>query len=277
MINKIFEYSKKPALYTQSTTKFWDDEHISKEMLKAHLNPTVEAASRKHDFIDKSVKWIETIAPNQTYTNVLDLGCGPGMYTHRLFNRGYTVTGIDYSKRSIEYAKSQAQKEGYNIEYIYKNYLEIDYSNEFDLILLIYCDYAALTHNQRKIILRKIYTAMKEGARFIFDVFTPKKNEGDKESNSWYLQDGSGFWKPQKHICLQSHYIYDDNIKLDQYVIIDEEGNVDAYRIWNRCYTEKMIRKELEEVGFKKIRIYSDVTGKSYHKYSKTICVVAEK
>lgn len=276
MINKVFEYSKKPKLYAQSTSKFWDDKHISKMMLKAHLNPTLEAASRKHDFIDKSVKWIETIAPRQRYNKVLDLGCGPGMYTHRLANKGYKVTGIDFSKRSIGYAKNKAEKQGYNIEYIYKNYLEIEYSSEFDVILLIYCDYAVLTHDQRKALLGKIYTAMKKGAKFIFDVFTPKQYEDDEETHNWYLEE-SGFWRPQKHICLESNYIYDDNIRLNQYIVLDKEGNVNAYRIWHRYYTEKMIRKELEESGFVKTQIYSDVTGKPYCNDSKTICIVAEK
>ncbi|HOJ15222.1 MAG TPA: class I SAM-dependent methyltransferase, partial [Deltaproteobacteria bacterium] len=36
---------------------------------------------------------------------ILDLGCGPGLYTKRLSDAGYDVTGMDYSRRSIAYAK----------------------------------------------------------------------------------------------------------------------------------------------------------------------------
>lgn len=277
MINKLLEYSKRPEVYAQSSAKFWDDEHISKEMLKCHLHPTSDAASRNHDFIDKSVEWIQTIASPQTNKNLLDLGCGPGMYTQRLFHKGYTITGVDFSKRSIEYAKDQAQRQGYNIEYIFKNYLEIDYCNVFDLVLLIYCDFAVLSHKQREILLENVYSAMKEGGKFIFDVFTPKNFEGQMESNNWYVNEGNGFWKPETYLCLESHYIYEDNIMLDQYVIIDQEDKVDVIRVWERCYTKEMIINELEKAGFKNIKIYSDVLGKVYDEESKTMCIVVEK
>ncbi|MCB9482047.1 MAG: class I SAM-dependent methyltransferase [Desulfobacteraceae bacterium] len=38
---------------------------------------------------------------------ILDLGCGPGHESMRLFNEGANVTGIDYSKNSIEIAKKR--------------------------------------------------------------------------------------------------------------------------------------------------------------------------
>ena len=277
MINKLIEYSKKPEIYAQSSAKFWDDEHISSQMLECHIDPTIEAASRNHDFIDKSVEWIQGVVPPHANVNVLDLGCGPGMYAQRLFQKGYTVTGIDFSQRSINYAKDQACKRGYNIDYIYKNYLEIEYSNTFDLVTLIYCDFAVLSYKQREILLGKVYLAMKEGGKFIFDVFTPKRYEEKIEGNDWYVQEGSGFWKSESHACLTSHYIYEDNIRLDQYVIIDKEGEVDVIRVWDRSYTKEMIISELEKVGFKNILVYSDVSGKVYDEESKTMCIVAEK
>lgn len=277
MLNKMVEYLKKPQLYLESSSKFWDDEHISKGMLEAHLNPQWDAASRKHEFIDNSVEWITTVVPCEKYKKVLDLGCGPGLYTQRLAEIGYLVTGIDFSKRSIEYAKQEAIKKCITIEYIYKNYMEINYKEEFDLITLIYCDFGVLPHKQREILLKKIYSAMKIGGKFIFDVFTPNNYEGKSESNTWYLNEGSGFWKSKTHLCIQAHYIYENNIRLDQYVIIDKEGNTDVYRNWDHYYTRDTIISELKEAGFEKIEIYSDVTGKEYDEKSKTICIVVEK
>lgn len=277
MLSKMFEYLKRPVIYAESSAKFWDDEHISKQMLECHLNPTLEAASRQHDFIDKSVEWIRSLGRTERCKRVLDLGCGPGLYTERLDSLGYNVTGIDFSRRSISYAKEKASLRGASIEYIYMNYLEIDYSNQFDLVLLIYCDFGVLSHKHRKVLLEKVYSSMKEGGKFIFDVFTPKNYEGRQEENNWYLSDGGGFWKSESYICLDSHFIYDDSIRLNQYVIIDHEENVEVIRVWDRCYTEEIIRKELGKVGFKNITIYSDVTGKVYDKESKTMCIVAEK
>ena len=63
MFNKIEEFLRKPELYAKSTNKFWDDEHISKILLEAHLNPEWDASSRKPAFMDSSVSWISEIAP----------------------------------------------------------------------------------------------------------------------------------------------------------------------------------------------------------------------
>jgi SAM-dependent methyltransferase len=277
MLMELFKYLKKPELYAKSTCEFWDDEHISKGMLEAHLHPNWEAASRCHDFIDKSVEWIAEIAPSATCKNLLDLGCGPGLYAERQFKKGYKITGIDFSKRSINYATEKASKRNHDINYIYMNYLEINYNNEFDLVILIYCDFVVLSDEHRENLLKKIYCSMRTGGKFIFDVFTLKEFEDKKESNTWYVSEGSGFWKPDNHICLESHFIYQGDVRVDQNVIIDKNEKVNIIRNWFKGYTKETIIAEIENAGFNKFEIYSDVTGKPYCEDSKTMCIVAEK
>ena len=112
---------------------------------------------------------------------------------------------------------------------------------------------------------------------FIFDVFTPKSYEGKSESNIWYLSDADGFWQAETYLGMQSYYIYENKVTLDQYVIVDKDDNVNVYRMWNQCYTKDTIIHELKSAGFEKIQIYSDVTGKLYNEESKTMCIVVEK
>lgn len=97
-------------------------ENGSKE---AHLNANWDAASRKTAFIEKSVRFISEAAPPGEYPNLLDLGCGPGLYAERFHQAGYSVTGIDFSQRSIAYAKEQAAANGHSITYRYQNYLDV--------------------------------------------------------------------------------------------------------------------------------------------------------
>lgn len=79
---------RKPSIYTKSTAEFWNDEYISKQMLKAHLDPDFDGASRKLDFIEKSVAWITEQIPPADYPLLLDVGCGPGIYAERFAQRG---------------------------------------------------------------------------------------------------------------------------------------------------------------------------------------------
>lgn len=90
-----------PSLYQKTRVPFWNDKYISQQMLKAHLDPNFDGASRKLDFINKSVNWINKIAPPQKYKSLLDMGCGPGIYAEKFATSGYKVTGIDFSKHSI--------------------------------------------------------------------------------------------------------------------------------------------------------------------------------
>ena len=273
--NELMGYVKKPPLYALSTNKFWDDEHISKGMLEAHLNPDWDAASRNHEFIDKSVEWIARIKAPEEGVKLLDLGCGPGLYAERFNRAGYSVTGIDFSKRSIEYAKEQAAFGGSNIEYIYQDYLTIDYVDQFDIITMIYCDYAALTVGDRRTLLEKVYRALIPDGKFIFDVFTSKVRKD--EAHTWYSSHGSGFFSEEPHICLESIYQYDeDKTELARHVIITEKS-VECYNIWNHFFTKEMLIAEGEAVGFSSYSFYGDVVGSEYSEDSEMICGVFVK
>ena len=72
-----------PPLYQGSSKAFWDDEHISKSMLAAHLDSDNDGASRKLATIQKSVEWICKYVKNVEGKRLLDLGCGPGLYAEQ--------------------------------------------------------------------------------------------------------------------------------------------------------------------------------------------------
>jgi SAM-dependent methyltransferase len=277
MLDLLIKYAKKPYPYEPSTAKFWDDEHISKSMLEAHLNQMHDGASRNLQFIEQSVRFIHNQAPSDQYPNLLDLGCGPGLYAERFTQKGYHVTGVDLSKRSINYAKSAALKNKQNIDYIEMNYLHIDFKNHFDVITLIYCDYAVLPKTERLLLLSKIKKALKPNGIFIFDVFTKNQYEHTFEKTSWYTSETGDFWKDGPHLCLEQHFIYEKNIRLNQYIVMDQNQSVDVYRVWDQHFDQQTIALELKEAHLKVRKIYSDVCGNIYDPNSKTLAVIASK
>jgi 2-polyprenyl-3-methyl-5-hydroxy-6-metoxy-1,4-benzoquinol methylase len=54
------------------------------------------------------VAWIHAELLGGTPTDVLDLGCGPGLYTERLAALGHRCVGIDVSPASIAFARARA-------------------------------------------------------------------------------------------------------------------------------------------------------------------------
>jgi 2-polyprenyl-3-methyl-5-hydroxy-6-metoxy-1,4-benzoquinol methylase len=276
-IELLEKLSKKPKLFERSTTKFWDDEYISKKMLEAHLDPKWDAASRKHSTIDASVQWLSDEVFADQPLNILDLGCGPGLYASRLAKLGHSVTGIDISERSIEYAKKEAKRNNLNIKYIYNNYLEINYDEAFDVVLLIYCDFGALTNSERDVLLEKIYKSLKPGGLFIFDVFTNKNRSESGNNKKWDVYE-NGFWCENPYLELTQTFKYPENdVYLDQSIIIDSQNNISFYRNFEHIYSKKTISEVLDAFGFKSHHYFSDVTGKPYDNNSKTIALVTKK
>lgn len=269
-IDTLVDIMQKPALYEKTQERFWDDPHISKGMLEAHLNPNTDAASRKPKFINRSVEWISSLL--QPGTKLFDLGCGPGLYTKRFSERGFLVTGLDISERSIAYAKKEDGKS----EYVIQDYLAMQYKNTFDMITLIWCDYGALTAEDRYHLLNRIHQALKPGGLFVLDVFTPTWLMKHKENTSWEVVGQGGFWSPNPHICLNAEYLYGENIHLQRHIIL-ENKNVRCFNIWNTCFTKQSLSDELAACGFTHTNYFSDVTGTAYTEDSETLCVLVKK
>lgn len=271
MLEQLFSFVQRPTLWQRSSEPFWDDEHISKQMLEAHLNPDWEAASRRHSDIDRSVKWLGTIIP--AGGKVLDLGCGPGLYTKRLSDIGYEVTGLDFSKRSIAYAKEH----DFQSKYIYQNYLDMDYSETFDTITLIYCDYAALTFSERQTLLTKVYRALKPGGQFIFDVFTEKTLQGKRDNTSWSVYNSGGFWNAAPHVCLDATYYFENNtVEANQTIVLTQHG-LHNYIIWNTVFSQETLTDEVLPIGFQVISTYDDICGSPYTGEADSLCLVLQK
>lgn len=261
---------QKPGLYEKTLQKFWDDQHISKGMLDAHLNPDTDSASRKPEYINSSAEWIASLLPKGS--KLLDIGCGPGLYTKRLAKYGLCVTGLDFSDRSIAYAKEHDEKS----EYITKNYLEMNFDNMFDIVTLIWCDYGALIPEDRYNLLARVYRALKPGGLFLLDVFTPAWNGRNTESTSWEVFKTGGFWSPNAHICFNAEYLYSTNIQMHRHVII-EENNIRCFNLWNTCFSVQALSEETELYGFKLENHFSDVKGTPYSEDSLTLCALLRK
>ena len=280
MKENLMQLVKKPKLETVNKNSayqaLWNDEHISKGMLEAHLSPTLDAASRNHSFIEQSIRWITQLVPPSQYGKLLDLGCGPGLYAEGFTRAGYSVTGVDFSKRSIEYATSQARLNNSNIEYRYQNYLTLDYVDEYDVITLIYCDYAPLSKADRTTLLEKVHQALKPNGVFIFDVFTPKMRK--EETKTWLYYEEGGFFCEKPHLLLEVTYQYDnqDKTELHQHIVVTD-SEVKCYVGQNHYFTKEDLLLETTPLGFSKYEFYGDVTGAAYSQDGDTICGVFTK
>ena len=66
---------------------------------------------------------------------ILDIGCGGGLLCEPLNRLGASMTGIDASRNNIEVAKLHSQEMNLNIKYLQCSPENLNFNNEFDVIL----------------------------------------------------------------------------------------------------------------------------------------------
>jgi 2-polyprenyl-3-methyl-5-hydroxy-6-metoxy-1,4-benzoquinol methylase len=116
------------------------------------------------------VAFIESEIGFDKSKKILDIGCGTGRHSIELAKRGYNVTGIDFSDSQLERAKELAEKVGVNVEFIKRDARELDFSNCFDLVIMI-CEGAfplMETDEMNFKILQNAADALKNGGKIIF-------------------------------------------------------------------------------------------------------------
>jgi 2-polyprenyl-3-methyl-5-hydroxy-6-metoxy-1,4-benzoquinol methylase len=258
-ISDILEISGSTGLYEKGNGSMWDDEHISKHLLELHLSQDTDAASRKRSTIISTIGWIESDL-NGRKLNILDLGCGPGLYCEFLAGSGHTVTGVDFSKRSIDYAQKEAELKNLKISYLHQNYLELDAEDRFDLIIMIFCDLDVLIPDDRTRLLEKVYHALKSGGIFIFDSLNGKApGRMDIGMKSWESAE-AGFWRSGPYLALSENIHYKpEQVILQQHIVCTDTDDPSVYRFWTHYYSPDSLSLILRKQGFLEITSFNNV------------------
>jgi SAM-dependent methyltransferase len=277
MFEELKEINSRPAPFEFYTAdELWTDEHRSKRMLLFHLNESVDLSSRNKVFIDRSEGWIAHHFQVREKTEIADFGCGPGLYTVKLAMRGAIVTGIDFSENSINYAKKSAAGKGLKFNYVLANYLEFETTSRFDLIIMIFCDFCALSPAQRKKMLLKFKSLLKPDGRVLLDVHSLNCFDQKEESATYELNQLNGFWSADEYYCFVNSFKYEkEKVSLDKYTIIEESRGRVVYN-WLQYFSPDDLKTEFEECGFTVENIYSDVAGAPYDPDTKDFAIVAK-
>lgn len=66
---------------------------------------------------------------------ILDLACGTGRHSLELVRRGFSVVGVEIGEELVEIANKDAEEQGLEAEFVQGDLRELDYENEFDIVL----------------------------------------------------------------------------------------------------------------------------------------------
>lgn len=248
-------------------------------MLREHLSQTHDAASRRFEKIDRHVDWIHDAILKAQPSRILDLGCGPGLYTTRFARLGHTCTGIDFSPASIAHATSLAEQEHLPCTYVFEDIRAANFGAGFDLAMLIFGEFNVFSHQDAQTILQKAHDALADGGRLVLEPHTFAAVQEMGQAPSGWCTSTGGLFSPRPHLCLtENFWDADHHIATERYFIIDaESGNVTRHAASMQAYTDVEYAELLTGCGFDSITLYPSLTGDVDPTQNGLLAVVARK
>ncbi len=263
------------SIYTADL--LWTDPHTSERMLRFHLDPEVDVSSRRLSVVEASVEWMTERFRLRDGKRVIDFGCGPGLYASRFAARGADVTGVDFSPRSIRYAREQADEAGLKVSFQQANYLEFDPPGGFDLICMIMCDFCALSPDQRSAMLSRFSRLLASEGRIVLDVYSLEALRQKRETVAFEENLLDGFWLPAPYFGFMASFKYEaECASLDKYTIVGEQTRREVFN-WLQYFSPESLERELSQHGLALEQVLGDLAGHPHDPRGSEFAVVVKR
>jgi SAM-dependent methyltransferase len=265
----LLEFTRRPARpepWTEGDNLPWNDPAFSERMLKEHLTQDHNHASRHTAMIERQLEWILSTTGLQPPARILDLGCGPGLYTSRLARRGFTCHGIDFSPASIRHARQTAHAEQLDCTYLEADLRRADYGAGFDLVMFLFGEFNVFSPDHARRILTQARQALKPGGWLVLEPQSLDAVRSQGQSGStWYTSPG-GLFSPQPYLALEESFWYAERqTAVIRYIVIDAaSAHVSLFSSSVQGYSPGEYRQLLEDSGFTQVAFHASLAGEPH-------------
>jgi SAM-dependent methyltransferase len=259
-LSQIISRPLPPAPWAEGEKIPWNEPGFSRRMLDMHLSQDHDWASRRLSLVRQHVDWIECefLTPS---SRILDLGCGPGLYTNCLAERGHECVGIDFSPASIEYARAEAAAKFLSTTYQLADVRQADFGTDFDLAMMIFGEFNLFRPAEAESILASAFTALKQGGTLLIEPHTFEEVHRQGQAPAWWQSLESGLFAESPHLWLQENFWHEDvSAATTRYLIIDTAaGAVRQHASTTQAYTNEQYEDMLLRAGFSRIQHYPNL------------------
>lgn len=186
---------------------------------------------------------------------ILDLCCGTGQLVNCLTQDGFKVIGLDGSKKMLEFARANNNKD---VEFIHADIRDFTLKDQF---MLVTCIYDSLNHlmclQDLEKTLANVFDSLKSGGIFVFDM-----NMEETFVNYWNrcfsIED------EDYYMDVESKYSTVNKVGEMRFTIFtkDKSNIIDQKVIKEKCYKRDEIIGVLSKVGFVDYSERVDGTGR---------------
>ncbi|MBQ5431309.1 MAG: class I SAM-dependent methyltransferase [Lachnospiraceae bacterium] len=235
-------------------------------------------------------RWCEQIEPiiasyleKKQQKIVLDLGCGTGQMTRRLFEKGYEMIGVDLSSEMLDIAREEEMirmsKEGASMEegilYLQQDMRDLELYGTVQAAVSV-CDSMNYLTSKEDLLttLKLVDNYLDPEGIFLFDLKTVYLYEQVLGRNTFTDQrdTGSVIWENNYDPTTKINY-YDLTMFVREDLLFDlsseedgEEEELAFYRFKEehaqRAYTIEEVEELVQQAGMRLIRVWDSDSGK---------------
>lgn len=257
----------------------WGDIEFSRRMLREHLNPTHDSASRRPAVFNAQLAWVvSTWFQPRNVKSVLDLTCGPGQWTNALARMGYTVKGIDVSPAAIDHARSVAKSEELTATFIQADVREAAFGSGFDAALFVYGEANAMKWEEFALVLLRVKEALNPEGILILEL-SPPEAMSRRIGSGWETHPSGGLFGERPYLSLNERFWNpDDNTSCRRYFVVDlETARVREYGVSYQTYRRNDLEALAPACGLRLIAEFDSLTGQTGVSDPEWHVVVAER
>jgi SAM-dependent methyltransferase len=257
----------------------WNEPGFSERMLREHLSQHHNAASRRLEIIGKHVDWIHDTVLAGKMMKILDLGCGPGLYSNLLAAAGHECVGIDYSPASIAYARNTTQEKQLACTYVHQDLRVAEYGTGYGLAMLIFGEFNVFRPSDAQTILKKAHGALADDGILLLEPHTFDAIQQGGEAPRFWYSSPKGLFLDTPHLCLQENFWNaEQSATTTRHFILDAAtDSVTRYAQSMQAYTNEQYQSVLNECGFHDVTFYPSLFGEPDPEHQDLMAVVARK
>ncbi|WAA10354.1 class I SAM-dependent DNA methyltransferase [Fervidibacillus albus] len=126
------------------------------------------------EWVDFFSEGVERLYPKAR--NVLDLACGTGEISVRLYERGLAVTGVDLSDEMLSVANAKAESYGFSIPFFQQDMRGLEGLGPFDVVVS-FCDSLNYLESDQDVrqTFQSVFDVLHPNGLFLFDVHSVGK------------------------------------------------------------------------------------------------------
>jgi SAM-dependent methyltransferase len=205
-----------------------------------------------------------------TFRKVLDLGCGPGRHSIPLARLGARVTAVDRSPFLLEKARSRAESEKLDIEWVQEDMRLFVRPDAFDLAINLFTSFGYFGDEEDLTVLRNVFHSLVPGGLFIIDII-------GKEVIARGFASSAVEKRPDGSIWVSTREIIDDWYRIRSHWLLIHDRKVTEVSFDTTLYSGRELADLLKKAGFESVKLFGSLQGTPYDLKAQRLVAVATK